>query len=51
VIWEIPERYLPASTAQQRKDGKDPSPHENGESPAQVALGGAPSSQDATAQP
>lgn len=51
VIWEIPERYLPASAAKQRKDSKDPSPHENGESPAQVALGGAPSSQDATAQP
>lgn len=56
LIWEIPERYLPAATQQDKKDGPGTAPdaephHEDGPQPAHVvALGSTRSSQHALAQ-
>ncbi|MCC2658188.1 MAG: hypothetical protein K0Q76_3296 [Panacagrimonas sp.] len=38
VIWEIPERYLPAATYQRKKKDAAPDHHNQHEEPAQVAL-------------
>lgn len=54
VIWEIPERYLPASTYQRKKDDAPAAPdhHQHGEDPAQLASSAAATSRhDEHAQP
>jgi alginate O-acetyltransferase complex protein AlgJ len=48
VIWEIPERYLPAATYQRKKKDAVPDHHKDHEQPAQLALG---SSKPAIAHP